>query len=110
MATETDTQGAEERAPVDALLITGSHWAEHTTVEALRLEDGLPVWWYDSRLRFNDFACRDGVVFVSSMGRPRPGTLGPAQVVALRAKDGTRLWHVGPAQMRRQMALRWVSW
>jgi outer membrane protein assembly factor BamB len=86
------------------LLITGSSGAERTTVEALRLEDGLPAWWYDSRLIFNDVACRDGVVFVASSGRAHSGRNSPAQVVALRAHDGTPLWRTKTAQIRRRMA------
>lgn len=107
-AADRDDKGAETAGPAGGLLITGSFAGERTTVEALRLEDGLPVWWYDSRLWFDDLVCHDGMVFVSSMGRPRPGTLGPAAVVALRAADGTQVWHMGPAQIHRQMALKRV--
>lgn len=107
-AGETGDRGAD--AVAGGLLITGSQAGERTTVEALRLADGMPVWWYDSRLRLSDLTCLDGVVCVSSVGRPRPGSLGPAAVVGLRARDGTLLWRLGPAQLRRQMAQRRVTW
>ena len=68
------------------------------------------MWWFDSRLRLSDLAWCDGVVVVSGQGRPRPGTLGPAAVVGLRAVDGARLWHVGPTHLRRQLALRRLTW
>jgi hypothetical protein len=85
-------------------VITGSSGAERTTVEALRLEDGLPAWWFESRLRFDDLVSQDGMVFVASSGRGRPGRFGPAQVVALRAHDGMPLWRTKSARIRRRMA------
>jgi outer membrane protein assembly factor BamB len=110
MRTAEETDGRDTGAATGGLLITGSQAGERTTVEALRLQDGVPVWWFDSRLRLSDLAGRNGVVVVSSHGRHRPGSLGPASIVGLRAEDGARLWHVGPAQLRRQLALRWLTW
>ena len=110
MRTAEETSGSAATAVTGGLLITGAQAGERTTVEALRLEDGLPVWWYDSRLSLSDLACCAGVVVVSGIGRPRPGALGPAAVVGLRAADGARLWHVGSDQLRRQLGLRRVTW
>jgi hypothetical protein len=110
MRTAEETDCRDTEAATGGLLITGSQAGEHTTVEALRLQDGAPVWWFDSRLRLSDLAWRNGLVVVSGHGRPRPGTLGPAAVVGLRAVDGARMWHAGPAQLRRQIALRRLTW
>lgn len=110
MRAATEAEGGGTASVADGLLITGSSAAGRTTVEALRLENGLPAWWFDSRMRFHDLVCRDGVAFVASSGRGRPGRFGSAAVVALRAADGTRLWHMGPAQIRRRLAKIRIGW
>lgn len=110
MRTAEETDSRDTGAASGGLLITGSQAGERTTVEALRLEDGAPVWWFDSRLQLSDMVWCDGVVVVSGKGRPRPGALGPAAVVGLRAVDGARLWHVGPMQMRRRLAWQRLTW
>ncbi|MGH2514119.1 MAG: PQQ-binding-like beta-propeller repeat protein [Ktedonobacterales bacterium] len=110
MRTAADTSGHASPPPSGGLLITGSHPMDRTMVEAVRLEDGLPVWWHDSRQVLSDLICLDDALFVISCAIARDRRNGRAELVALRARDGVVVWRTDRDRVQRRLARRRLGW
>jgi len=87
MRTATDAEKKGAAGLMGGLLITGSSGAERTTVEAARLEDGLPAWWYNSRRAFHDVVWRMRAVHIGGGYERRIGSMSNRKEITRAYKE-----------------------
>ncbi len=105
---EPTTRSTPARADASAarhVLILGSRGAGWTSVEALDPATGLALWSYESHRELNAVTAASGRVFVAMCVSHRTDREQPMSIVALRARDGARLWEVDAARV--EPRLRW---
>lgn len=97
----------EKSAPArQERLIVGSGGAGWASVEAIDPQTGLTHWAYVPHRQLNSVVGGDELVYVATQVERTRSHFDPAQIVALRATDGQRVWRMDCARLQRRLIVR----